>query len=284
LNKSDSLRARPAPGLPERAGRDAGVSPKLSGQMSLVGESKIGGDHRQTVASRRDFVDRSAEPLHGEKTLRRAACRCSHSPLQRPDRSTDTVRQVADAAVRCIQGVASLDGALPCLPRKREQGPIHGVEDVDARRTLRADARQRIATRDDRRIVDARRTGPIRLELDADDPTHECPAFSSVIEARLVEDHLAARTVFPKYEGELPERGSEGHAAFGQTSPVLQDVDRVDAAGLIVARRELGVERGAGEDLLVVFGGPSRPRLQMWIFRWQSRAPLKPAAASLTSF
>ena len=31
-----------------RAGRDAGVSPKLSGQMSLVGESEIGCDRRQT--------------------------------------------------------------------------------------------------------------------------------------------------------------------------------------------------------------------------------------------
>jgi hypothetical protein len=48
LKKSDSLGARPAPGLPERAGRDAGVSPKLSGQMSLVGESEIGCDRRQT--------------------------------------------------------------------------------------------------------------------------------------------------------------------------------------------------------------------------------------------
>ena len=182
------------------------------------------------------------------------------------------MRQVVDAAVRRIKGGAGRDRAVPCLPRKREQGPIHGVEDVEARWTLPDDARQRIATGDDRRIVDARRTGPIRLELDADDPAHECSTFSSVIEARLVEDHFAARTVFPEYEGEFLEWGSERHAAFGQPSPILQDIDRVHAAGLILARRELGVERGTGKDVFAIFGRPGRLRSRVWIFRWQSRA------------
>ena len=165
MKKSDSLRAGPAPGLSERAGRDTGVSPKLSGEVGLIGESEIECDHRKTITSRRDFVHRATEALHGEKTPRRAACRRSHSPLQCPDRFADMVSQIADAAVRRIQGVATRDRAVPCLPRKREQCQIHGVEDVEARWTVPDDARKCIATCDDRRIVDARHLRPIGLNL-----------------------------------------------------------------------------------------------------------------------
>jgi hypothetical protein len=71
LNKSDSLRARPAPRLLERAGRDTRVPPEFSGQVGLIGESEIGCDNRQALASRRDFIHRSVEALHGKITLRR---------------------------------------------------------------------------------------------------------------------------------------------------------------------------------------------------------------------
>jgi hypothetical protein len=239
--------------------------------MGLIRESEVGRDHRQTITSRRDFIDRSTKALHGEKSLRGAARRCSHSPLQGSDRSTDTVRQIADATARRLQEFATRDRAVTSLPRMREQGPIDRFEDVEAGRALRHDARQRIATREDRRIVDSRSPRPIRFEFDADDPAEERPSFPSIFEARLLEDHFAAQMAFTEYEGKLLERGSERHAAFGQLAQVLQDVDRVHEGGLILARRELCVERGTGEDVLATFSRRGQPRSQVWIYRWQSR-------------
>ena len=62
------------------------------------------------------------------------------------------------------------------LPRKRKQDPIHGIKDVATRWTATYGARQGTQTRLNHRIVGMQRTGPCRLEFQADDPSDIRPA------------------------------------------------------------------------------------------------------------